>query len=310
MAKPRLDCAATVRPRRYVCYYGRMADNRRSVRGRLGLLALLAIIAVAGFVLWTTWWAPSRQPPAGPVAATSDTPPPSAILPPVKTTPPPLSRTDLILEAQARAAGVPSPGEGSTGRDPLVDRRFSIRIPFGCGGPQIGGGTSQAYYEVDAERRTLKLVARPVDLAHHPLVTQSPEAKTIEALETFWVPRPWTRSDTCPPRRDRPASATPTPPSPQTLGLATISEVGASRLRRRAERPYELVRKAPDDEPLPLSASYSLVLEGRLAAFPTGGAVRCWSESPEHRPVCIYAVALDRVAFETPDGQLLAEWRD
>ncbi|WP_068874091.1 hypothetical protein [Phenylobacterium sp. CCH9-H3] len=273
---------------------------------------MLAIVGVVGLVLWTTWRAPSRPAPAGPVAAAPDTPPPvAAVLPPVKTTPPPLSRTDLILEAQARAAGALASGEASTtGRDPLVDRRFSVRIPFGCEGPRIGGGSSQAYYEVDAERRTLKLVARPVDLAHHPLVAQSPDAKAIEALETFWIPRPWTRTDTCPPRRDRPASATPTPPSPQTLGLATISEVGASRLRRRAERPYELVRKAPDDEPLPLSASYSLVLEGRLATFPTGGAVRCWSESPEHRPICIYAVALDRVAFETPDGQLLAEWRD
>lgn len=285
-----------------------MADNRRGVRGRLGLLALLAIIGVAGLALWATWWAPWRQPPAAPAAAAPDAPTPVTALPPVKTTPPPLSRTDLILEAEARAAA--SPGAPSGGRDTLVDRRFSLRIPFGCEGPQIGSGRAQAHYEVDAERRTLKLVARPVDLARHPLVTQSPEAKTIEALETFWVPRPWTRTDTCPPRRDRPASATPTPPSPQTLGLATISEVGASRLRRRAERPYELVRKVPDDEPLPLSASYSLVLEGRLAAFPTGGAIRCWSESSEHRPVCVYAVALDRVAFETPDGELLAEWRD
>ncbi len=282
-----------------------MADNRRGVRGRLGLLALLAIIGVAGLILWATGRAPSRQPP---IAPAPDAQPPAAVLPPVTTTPPPLSRTDLILEAEARAAA--APGAPAAGRDPLADRRFSVRIPFGCQGPQIGAGAAQAHYEVDAERRTLKLVARPVDLASHPLVTQSPDAETIEAVEAFWIPRPWTRTDTCPPRRDRPASATPTPPSPQTLGLATISEAGASRLRRRAERPYELVRKAPDDEPLPLASSYSLVLEGRLATFPTGRVIRCWSESSEHRPICLYAVALDRVAFETPDGQLLAEWRD
>lgn len=304
MRDPRLDCAAIVRPGRYVCYYGRMADNRRGFRGRLGLVVLVAIIGVVGLILWATRQAPSPQPPATPAPATPAIP----ALPPVKTPPPTLTRTDLILEAEARSAA--SPGSPAAGRDTLVDRRFSVRIPFGCDGPQIDSGRAQAHYEVDAERRTLKLVARPVDLARHPLVTQSPEAETIEALETFWVPRPWTRTDTCPPRRDRPPSATPTPPSPQTLGLATISDVGASRLRRRAERPYEFVRKVPDDEPLPLASSYSLVLEGRLSAFPTGGAIRCWSESSEHRPVCLYAVALDRVAFETSDGQLLAEWRD
>jgi hypothetical protein len=37
--------------------------------------------------------------------------------------------------------------------------------------------------------------------------------------------------------------------------------------------------------------------------------VRCTSEGPNSRPVCIAAIVLDRVAFEMPDGQQLSEWR-
>lgn len=215
----------------------------------------------------------------------------------------------MAAEAMAAEAGPPAPAAPAA-RDPLIDRAFRLRIPFGCEGPQIGAGTSQAYYEVDAKRRTVKLLARPADLASHPLVTQWPAAGDIEALETFWVPRPWTRSEACPPRRERPAPApaTPTPPSPPTLGLAAIFEAKGSRLGRRGGRPYELVRKVPMDADLPLTGAYAMVLEGRLAAFPSGKVLRCWSETADHRPVCVYAVVLDRVAFETAAGEPLAEW--
>lgn len=274
-------------------------------------MSLLAIVGVLGVILAVMWASPPRRPAPAPAPSA---PPASAATPlpaPVKAAPPPLGRTDLILEAEARAAEIsPNASPSALAKDPLVDRRFRLRIPFGCDGPQIGAGTSQAYYEVDANRRTVKLLARPADLADHPLVTQSPDAAEIEALETFWIPRPWTRSDACPPRGDRPAPATPTPPSPPTLGVAAVFEPEGSRLVRRGGRPYELVRKAPEDAPLPLTSAYALVMEGRLTSFPSGGVIRCWSESANHRPVCVYAVVLDRVAFETADGAPLAEWVD
>jgi hypothetical protein len=61
---------------------------------------------------------------------------------------------------------------------------------------------------------------------------------------------------------------------------------------------------------LPLAGGYRLALEGRFAAFPDGRAVRCWSESPDHHPICAFAVTLTRVAFERADRELIAEWRD
>lgn len=284
-----------------------MAENSPRGRSYAGAVSLLAILAVVALILAILWLQPSPKPAPPPPA------PPEPVAKPVavKAPPPPLDRTDLIRAAETLASdAAPPAATAPAGRDPLIDRAFRLRIPFGCDGPQIGAGTSQAYYEVDAQRRTVKLLASPADLANHPLVTQGPGAGEIEALETFWIPRPWSRSDACPPRRERPAPATPTPPSPPTLGLGAIFETETSRLGRRGARPYELVRKVPAGADLPLKGAYALVLEGRLAAFPSGTALRCWTESPDHRPVCVYAVVLDRVAFETASGEPLAEWSE
>lgn len=283
-----------------------MADNRpEGRRRRRGLQILLMVAALAAVALLGVWlWpSPTPPPPAPPPAAA--TAPPTPVVAP---NPPALTRTELIQAAEARAQGEPAADPGA--KDPLADRRFRLAIPFGCLGPQIGAGASQAYYEVDAERRTLRLVARPVALAQHPVIAGLPDPNEIEAAEGFWIPRPWARSETCPPRQERPAPATPTPPSPPTLGLAMLFETGSSRLKRRGERPYELVRKVPEDEPLPLDQSFRLVLEGRLKAYPSGGVLRCTAESPDHRPVCLYSITLERVAFETPEGQQLVEWLD
>ncbi|MBL8771190.1 MAG: hypothetical protein JNK30_07385, partial [Phenylobacterium sp.] len=52
-----------------------------------------------------------------------------------------------------------------------------------------------------------------------------------------------------------------------------------------------------------------LVLEGRVAAWPDGKPVRCWSESADHRPICLVAVDLQKVTLLDPvSGESLAEW--
>lgn len=279
-----------------------MAENSPRGRRRPGVASLLAIAGVVGVIVAALWIGSLRSPAPAPVTA----PVPATPVTPVQLAPPPLDRAALIQTAEARAAGDGAAPE--TVKAELVDRRFRVRIPFGCDGPQVQAGSSQAYFQVDAGRRTVKLAARPTDLAGHPLVTQFPDAPGIEALETFWIPRPWARSEACPARRDKPAPPTPTPPSPPTLGLAALFEPGGSRLGRRDGRPYERVLKIPEDDPLPLADTYVLVLEGRLTRFPSGETIRCWSETPAHRPVCVYAALMERVAFETPDGKVLAEW--
>ena len=53
-----------------------------------------------------------------------------------------------------------------------------------------------------------------------------------------------------------------------------------------------------------------MVMEGRFATYPDGRVARCWSESSEHQPVCLFAVRFGRIAFEAADdGKVLAEWR-
>jgi hypothetical protein len=222
-----------------------------------------------------------------------------------------LSRRELIDAATLAAADY---AEGSRSANDaakaLVGRRFVLRLPFGCDGPQASSGASQAYYEFDPAKRTVKLVARPGDWTSLPNIQSAPHAPDIEKVEGFWLPRPWAYAETCPPKRDLPVPAAPTATAGQSLGLARVFEKDGSRLLRRDGRAYELVRKIPDGDDVSQTRSYRLVLEGRIAGFSTDRPITCWAETSEHRPVCLIAVEFDRVAFEDADGKLLAEWRE
>ncbi|MBS0335086.1 MAG: hypothetical protein JSS35_20150 [Proteobacteria bacterium] len=237
-------------------------------------------------------------------------PPPPAPAPPVESPKPPLSRADILQDAHvaasAYALGAQPPGD----RPRLVGRPFSVRIPFGCNGPGAAAPGAQADVELDPTGASLKLSARPAIWTSLPLFQDAPGAGRIETVEGFWIPRPWVDSEACPPQRDTPLPATPTPPAAQTVGLARIFEKGGSRVLMRGDTPYETTVKLPKKDAGLLRHSYRLVLEGRLTGYPDGRAAHCWSESPDHRPICLYAVTYDRVAFEdAATGKTVAEWR-
>jgi hypothetical protein len=60
-----------------------------------------------------------------------------------------------------------------------------------------------------------------------------------------------------------------------------------------------------------LTHSYRLLLEGKVTGYPDGRAIQCWIEAPDHRPLCIYAVTFDHIAFEDAvTGEDLANWND
>jgi hypothetical protein len=229
----------------------------------------------------------------------------------VVTPPPALERRDLIQAADAYAAayaaGAAPPASGRA----MVGRTFRVQIPFGCDGPQTAYGGAPAYFEYDPQKNSLRFLARPASLAGLPLIQKLGDADRIEAVEGFWIPRPWTQTDACPPRHDDPPPATPTPPAAQTVGLARIFDKGDSRLLQRAGRPYEFVRKLTGEDLSPLSHTYRLVLEGPIVGYSDGSPIHCWAESPDHRPICLFAVELDRVAMEdATTDKLLAEWRE
>ncbi|WP_156398238.1 hypothetical protein [Caulobacter sp. Root1455] len=278
-----------------------MSDHRpRSPDRKFALIAPIAIGVAAVIVLVLVLTRP------GPVAAPPLEPPPPLVPAPAAPAPPATaSRADLIAAAAAAADAYAA---GSTlSAKALVGRRFVVRLAFGCGGPVADPGPAQAYYQYDPAGPALRLVARPATWTDLPLVRAASGQATAETVEGFWIPRPWLTGETCPRRRDVAPPATPTPVEAPSLGLAMFHDAGASRVERRSERPYEHVVKL-DGGDADQQRSFDLRLEGRIASFADGAAIHCWSESAEHRPTCLFAVDLDRVAFEDAKGTMLADW--
>lgn len=241
-------------------------------------------------------------------------PPPPATEPDAAPAPPPppvLSRADLIQAAEAAASAYAA--GGGPDRDSLSGRRFSVRQVFGCQGPapvaaEDAPGDGLGRWSWGAERKTLRLSLTPGDWTQSALIAGG--SADWEAVEGFWLNRPWLRVEGCPAGQGDPLASGPVAPSPQTVGLAAVHEQDSSRLGRRNGRAYSFVVRGEGDQPAVAPAGgYRLVLEGRLTAFADGRAFRCRASSPDQRPVCIAAAQIDRVAFEDAAGAVLSEWR-
>jgi len=281
-----------------------MSDHKaRTPDRKFALIAPIVIGLAAIGVVIALLLRPDPVPPAKvePPPATAPSPP-SVSAPPKVTS---ATRADLIadadLAASAFAAGAAAPPSK------LLGERFALRLAFGCGGPAPDPGPLQAFYQLDPATRTVRLVARPATWTDLPLVRAAPTPPATEAVEGFWIPRPWLRTDACPRRREVAPPATPTPVEAPSLGVAIFHGAEASRAQRRGERPYEHVIKLSADSD-GQGLSFVLLLEGRVAGFSDRAAVHCWGESVDHRPVCLYAVEIDRVAFEDAKGAVLAQW--
>lgn len=218
-----------------------------------------------------------------------------------------------LLAAIGQAASNYAAGATPETADALVGRQFDIRLAFGCEGaeapPADGAGDGLARWSWGPERETLRLSLTPGDWTRSALIAGSGQEEW-EAVEGFWVSRPWMSADGCPSIQGDPLASGPVAPSPQTVGLAAVFEKGGSRLGRRNGRAYtHTIRQAGDAPLVALDAGYRVRLEGRIVAFPDGRAIRCRAANPNQRPVCVAATQLDRVAFETPTGETLSEWR-
>ena len=249
--------------------------------------------------------APEPQPNNDQVAA------PAAIAPESQPTAKPiLSRGDLV-NAISRAASDYAGGEEREGADPLVGRVFSVGIAFGCSGPFAAApAPGLPGWSWGPERATIELQLTPGEWAGSAQISGSADAPDWEAVEGFWIPRPWLASESCPQVRADPLAAGNSSDSPQSVGLAAVFEAGGSRVGRRNGRAYTHTVRAEGDAPLtPPAQGFRLVLEGRTNSFPDGRAIRCRANGPDQRPVCIVATILDRVAFEDAEGALLTEWR-
>lgn len=250
---------------------------------------------------------PTRQAPVQPQVveprAEQPGPAPSGVGPAV------LSREDLLAAARAGAAAYAEGEDSPAEIRALAGRRFQLRIPFGCQGPQASAADSSAAWEIGPEGETLRVRVRPEDWTASPFA-QALAGADVEAVEGFWIPRPWQNSEACPARSNDPLLAEAPPPSPQTVGVATVYGPESSRLGRRADRPYELTLSMKDTGQ-PGEEGLQLILEGRIASLGVAGPVACRSASPDQRPVCLIGTTIERVAVRSPRSErVLGEWRD
>lgn len=222
-----------------------------------------------------------------------------------------------MLDGLRRAASNYASGVRPQGADALVGKPFSVTTAFGCLGPEpVAEGQAEglARWSWAPERRAVQLSMTPGDWTQSALIASAGGGAGDagwEAVEGFWIPRPWMEDGGCPALASDPLASGPVAPSPQTVGLAAVFDADGSRLERRNGRAYAFTVR-PTGEAETVSAprnGYRLRLEGRVGAFPDGRAIRCRAAGPDQRPVCITAVRLDRVAFETADGATLSEWR-
>lgn len=297
-----------------------LRTSRLAIAG--GLVAALAL-AGGGFLLGRST---SPRPDSAPPPALQPAPPPPATQPE-----PPhiLGRADLVALA-AKAADAATSGQAlPTG---LQGKRFELVLPFGCAGPAAADSAAPVRWRYDAAQQTLRVHVAPArwSLADWGLApdtagggtsdegNERAEPKAGEAagqarLEGFWIERPWSSAETCPPVPAVPAVSEIAPPLPteQTLALAQWRSEPGRTDTARAGRAYDLVKRlAPDAAPGPKGLRIRLI--GRVARLPDGGSLRCTQAAgPDQRPVCLLAVTLDEVRIENPaDGAVLGTWAE
>jgi hypothetical protein len=154
----------------------------------------------------------------------------------------------------------------------------------------------------------VRIVVRPETWTGSALIQAIAAPETYEAIEGFWVTRPWLLSEDCPALPTDPTTTTPSASSPETLGLGVFFEEGGSRVARRDQRPYEIVLRLDGAPQTPAPQGFRLLLEGRITGFPDGRAFRCRSGGANQRPVCVAAVRIDAVAVESLAGETLGSW--
>ena len=212
---------------------------------------------------------------------------------------PPLDRRAILQAvdeaANAFALGRPHPKDVLE----LAGRRFELVLPFGCHGS--GPETAPLRYEWDTEERKLKISAVPQTWTTTEPVRSLVGAAETEAIEGFWIARPWIRDAACPQGSPAPGAT----PSPRHVALAQAFAKGGSRLLRRNGRPYQATRKL-DEGQTPSPGGYRLTLAGRIVDDGRP-PVLCRGDGPDQRPTCFVRMELDRVALGSENEQI-AEW--
>lgn len=227
---------------------------------------------------------------------------------PIPVPEPPLGREQLLVAAMHAASDFATASDDSKAQRDLAGKKFEFRVRFGCEEPaSTQGGFSWSF---DPASGALKVRAAPT------LSPEDPPVKAIagdafEAVEGFWIPRPWLMASACPRTDSPPAPASEQAleqaPESQMVGIAQFFTATGPRTLRRSGRPYEATKKlAQGEKP---TAGFDLVLTGRLTPLPNGRVIACTPAAQGTRPSCIISVEFGKVWIERADThEHLADW--
>lgn len=230
----------------------------------------------------------------------------------------PLDR-EAILRAVANSASAAALGKDDRHAQRELDGdRFEVRIRFGCPAsePSVENGPFGVRYNVESRR--LQVRASP-DLTEAEPWIAATGGEAVEAVEGFWMRKPWLLAPGCPVAGQAPATVTSkdtggiSKPAPMAVndwkvGIAQFFGAAESRTTRRDHRAYEVTKTLGDGQSAP-SQGYDLILSGRLRELPNGRVIACHVASHRSPPECVVSVAFDQVRLERADTQeTLAEW--
>lgn len=258
-----------------------------------------------------------RQAADGP-APKNDT---NAVAPasPLPTVEAPMDRAALLSRVAAAASAAALRQDDAAAQRSLDGIAVEIRVRFGCTGDVTAPNAFSVGF--DETNRTLRIRAAPNLTREDPAVAAI-AGEAVEAVEGFWLPRPWLLADGCPalpsPSRIAPADAGAAAERPsipaasgaatQRIGIARFFTETDSRTGRRDGRPYEAVSVLPADRQ-PSAEGYNLVLAGRLRQAHGGRVITCRPTAANAPPDCIVSADIDHVWVENPRTRdVLANW--
>jgi hypothetical protein len=262
--------------------------------------------------------------------------PPAAAPSKVPLAPAPMDR-EALLQAIARAASVAASGADDAAVQRQLDGKpIEVRIRFGCEGPSERLADDPLGWTYDAEEGTLRARALPTISIDDPAVAQI-AGEAVEAVEGFWIARPWLLRAACPAKPAPPPGPTeaetqgeakPTAKAPEKpagddvlkpvqpavrspkVGIAQFFTATDARTRRRDMRAYETVNTIGKDQRVG-TQGFDLVLAGRLRTLPGGKVIACTISGIDAPPDCIVSAQIDQVRMERPGTKaILARWAD
>jgi hypothetical protein len=280
----------------------------RTMPQRLYKLAQSSVLALAVVLSACKDEKSGNEPAERPMVATSDAVTSNAS--PVLALEP-ARRGDILAAVSAAADAIASGRPLPQSNLALTDRNFDVRLPFGCADlPAPGSGQ----WSIDTESNILRATFKPEHWTNDPRFQSLVDGPLPDAVEGFWIDRPWTTVEECPAQPEGPKAMGTAPAempliAPQSVAIAQFFDASSSRITQRRNRPYTYTGQVPPSVRAP-GASMQLHLSGRVSGFADGQPIHCLAQNPWIPPLCVLAVELDSAAFKlSGSDESLVEWK-